>query len=109
MNPYNEIGADQILSPKHVNLATEAARKSFVLLKNDRDTLPLLKDEQRDGREGLVRIFDVKSVAAVVVVVVVVVVFVVVSVYLDDTSFSTMSVYRSDGQLQRSVDGRLFS
>jgi beta-glucosidase len=40
-NPYARIGADAVNSPAHRALALEAARKSIVLLKNDRKRLPL--------------------------------------------------------------------
>ncbi|KRA75453.1 glycoside hydrolase family 3 [Caulobacter sp. Root656] len=40
-NPYARIGADAVNSPAHQALALEAARKSIVLLKNDRKRLPL--------------------------------------------------------------------
>ncbi len=40
-NPYARIGADAVNSTAHQALALEAARKSIVLLKNDRKRLPL--------------------------------------------------------------------
>ncbi|NXA42379.1 XYL2 arabinofuranosidase, partial [Eudromia elegans] len=41
MNPYSALGLRDVQSPAHQALALEAAIKSFVLLKNERDTLPL--------------------------------------------------------------------
>ncbi|XP_052554728.1 uncharacterized protein LOC128088344 [Tympanuchus pallidicinctus] len=41
MNPYNALELSVVQSPEHRNLSLEAAIKSFVLLKNQRDTLPL--------------------------------------------------------------------
>ncbi|NXD11464.1 XYL2 arabinofuranosidase, partial [Nothocercus nigrocapillus] len=41
MNPYSALGLGDVQSPAHRALALEAAIKSFVLLKNERDTLPL--------------------------------------------------------------------
>jgi len=43
-NPYNSISADVINCEKHRNLACEAAEKSLVLLKNDKNILPLKKN-----------------------------------------------------------------
>lgn len=40
----NKLGPDRVDSPKHRALALEAARKSLVLLKNERKVLPLNKD-----------------------------------------------------------------
>lgn len=40
-NPYATIGADQIDSPAHRQLALQAALESMVLLKNEKGTLPL--------------------------------------------------------------------
>ncbi|NWY00947.1 XYL2 arabinofuranosidase, partial [Nothoprocta ornata] len=41
MNPYSRLGLSEVQTPAHRALALEAAVKSFVLLKNERDTLPL--------------------------------------------------------------------
>ena len=41
MNPYNKITMSAVLSPQHRKLAIKAAEKSFVLLKNEGNTLPL--------------------------------------------------------------------
>ncbi|NXJ13842.1 BXL6 xylosidase, partial [Odontophorus gujanensis] len=41
MNPYNALELSVVQSPEHRNLSLEAAIKSFVLLKNQQDTLPL--------------------------------------------------------------------
>ena len=41
MNPYNALELSVVQSSEHRNLSLEAAIKSFVLLKNQRDTLPL--------------------------------------------------------------------
>ncbi|NWI21803.1 XYL1 arabinofuranosidase, partial [Crypturellus soui] len=41
MNPYSALGPGDVQSPAHRALAREAAVKSFVLLKNERETLPL--------------------------------------------------------------------
>ena len=41
MNPYNNISPDVIQSADHRQLATHAAMMSFVLLKNDKNILPL--------------------------------------------------------------------
>ncbi|HZK97234.1 MAG TPA: glycoside hydrolase family 3 C-terminal domain-containing protein [Prolixibacteraceae bacterium] len=43
-NPYNNISADVINCEMHRNLALEAAEKSLVLLKNDKNILPLKKN-----------------------------------------------------------------
>jgi beta-glucosidase len=40
-NPYNRIPPSAVGSPAHKELALEAARQSIVLLKNDRNTLPI--------------------------------------------------------------------
>ncbi len=40
-NPYNKISPSVVGSPAHQQLALEAARQSIVLLKNDKNTLPL--------------------------------------------------------------------
>lgn len=43
--PYNSmVSADTILAPAHLELSREAARKSMVLLKNEKNALPLSKD-----------------------------------------------------------------
>ena len=41
MNPYNEINTSVIQSEEHRELAIKAAMRSFVLLKNDKNILPL--------------------------------------------------------------------
>ncbi|NXC48718.1 XYL2 arabinofuranosidase, partial [Penelope pileata] len=41
MNPYSSLDLSTVQSPAHRNLSLEAAIKSFVLLKNERGTLPL--------------------------------------------------------------------
>ncbi|KAM7138734.1 uncharacterized protein RBU57_016486 isoform 2-T2 [Macrochelys suwanniensis] len=41
MNPYSALDLSAVQSPAHRTLAVEAAVKSFVLLKNERGTLPL--------------------------------------------------------------------
>ena len=41
MNPYNAIDMSYVQSAAHRELALQAAMKSFVLLKNDEDLLPL--------------------------------------------------------------------
>ncbi|NWV00316.1 BXL5 xylosidase, partial [Upupa epops] len=41
MNPYSSLDLGVVQSPEHRNLSLEAAVKSFVLLKNERGTLPL--------------------------------------------------------------------
>lgn len=41
MNPYSSLDLSVVQSPEHRNLSLEAAVKSFVLLKNQRGTLPL--------------------------------------------------------------------
>ena len=43
-SPFDNIGPEVIRSPEHVALTKEAAIKSFVLLKNKDNTLPLKKD-----------------------------------------------------------------
>ncbi|KAK7108535.1 hypothetical protein V1264_016267 [Littorina saxatilis] len=43
MNPYSKLSSADVLTPEHKALAVEAAMKSFVLLKNVNDTLPLNK------------------------------------------------------------------
>ncbi|CAN6233408.1 unnamed protein product [Urochloa humidicola] len=42
-NRYGNIGADQVCTPEHQNLALEAAQDGIVLLKNDAGALPLSK------------------------------------------------------------------
>ncbi|XP_012942128.1 probable beta-D-xylosidase 7 [Aplysia californica] len=44
-NPYAQLGMDQIESAEHQQLAVTAAMKSFVLLKNNGDILPLRKGQ----------------------------------------------------------------
>jgi len=41
MNPYNAVNMSYVQSVAHRELALQAAMKTFVLLKNDRDLLPL--------------------------------------------------------------------
>jgi len=43
-NPYNKIPISVVDCPKHRTLAREAAAKSFVLIKNSKNVLPLKKD-----------------------------------------------------------------
>ncbi|MCH5238865.1 MAG: glycoside hydrolase family 3 C-terminal domain-containing protein [Muribaculaceae bacterium] len=40
-NPYNFISPDKVGCPEHQQLALETARQSIVLLKNDKNTLPI--------------------------------------------------------------------
>ena len=47
MNPYNDINMAVVQSPEHRQLAVTAAMKSFVLLKNTNNFLPLTKTYQR--------------------------------------------------------------
>lgn len=44
LNPYDAITADVVDSEAHRKIAREAAQKSIVLLKNDKNILPLKKD-----------------------------------------------------------------
>lgn len=41
LNPYNSISPDKVGCKEHQDLALEVARQSLVLLKNDRNTLPV--------------------------------------------------------------------
>ena len=41
MNPYTNISIDAIQNESHRLLATEAAKMSFVLLKNEKNLLPI--------------------------------------------------------------------
>ena len=43
MNPYINISVDVIQSESHRFLATQAAKMSFVLLKNEKNLLPIKK------------------------------------------------------------------
>ncbi len=43
--PYSSIGAEVIESDEHRELALKAAREAIILLKNERNTLPLSKDK----------------------------------------------------------------
>ncbi|KAK3600409.1 hypothetical protein CHS0354_026642 [Potamilus streckersoni] len=43
MNPYSQYNLSYIQSPEHRQLAVNAAMKTFVLLKNDNNLLPLVK------------------------------------------------------------------
>ena len=43
MNPYTSINMSVVQSSAHRQLAITAAMKSFVLLKNDKNILPLVK------------------------------------------------------------------
>lgn len=43
MNPYNKIGMEVIQSEAHRYLAIQTARMSFVLLKNEKNLLPITK------------------------------------------------------------------
>jgi len=47
MNPYTKIPIGVIHCPEHRQLAREAAVKSLILLKNDKNVLPLKKDVRR--------------------------------------------------------------
>ena len=47
MVPYNKINLSIVQSPEHRELATKAASMSFVLLKNDKNFLPLQKTYHR--------------------------------------------------------------
>tara|TARA_R110002012_G_scaffold278000_2_gene465561 strand:+ start:3663 stop:5861 length:2199 start_codon:yes stop_codon:yes gene_type:complete len=44
LNPHNAIGQEVIHSPEHIELARKVAAKSIVLLKNEKQVLPLSKD-----------------------------------------------------------------
>jgi len=46
-NPYNQIGPETVESPQNKALAREAAIRSFVLLKNEHNALPLDKNIRR--------------------------------------------------------------
>ncbi|XP_064381325.1 uncharacterized protein LOC112985776 [Dromaius novaehollandiae] len=54
MNPYSGLELSAVQSPAHRALALEAAVKSFVLLKNARDTLPLRAQTLRGQRLAVV-------------------------------------------------------
>ncbi|XP_068773671.1 uncharacterized protein [Struthio camelus] len=54
LNPYSSLDLSAVQSPAHRTLALEAAVKSFVLLKNVRDTLPLRAQELRGRRVAVV-------------------------------------------------------
>ena len=41
MNPYNDINTSVIQSAEHREMAIKAAMRSFVLMKNDKNILPL--------------------------------------------------------------------
>lgn len=43
LNPYHNYGADSIHNADHLNLARKVAQQSMVLLKNDKNILPLTK------------------------------------------------------------------
>jgi beta-glucosidase len=45
LNPYSDTPESVLCSPEHAKLSLEAARESVVLLKNDKETLPLQKDK----------------------------------------------------------------
>jgi beta-glucosidase len=45
--PFSRLGMDQVASPKHQQLALEAAEKSIVLLKNNSHLLPLVRFPKR--------------------------------------------------------------
>ena len=48
LNPWNNIPDERLCSPQHANLALEAARKSIVLLRNEKNTLPLSERDIQD-------------------------------------------------------------
>ena len=50
-NPYLRLGSQPVDREKYRSLALEAARKSIVLLKNDRNVLPLEKDAKAELNE----------------------------------------------------------
>ncbi|XP_067167499.1 uncharacterized protein [Apteryx mantelli] len=54
MNPYSALDLSAVQSPAHRALALEAAVKSFVLLKNAGDTLPLRAQDLRGRRIAVV-------------------------------------------------------
>ncbi len=41
MNPYNKVNMSVVMSPAFQKLAIKAAQQSFVLLKNEKNVLPL--------------------------------------------------------------------
>ncbi|MBQ0116192.1 MAG: glycoside hydrolase family 3 C-terminal domain-containing protein [Bacteroidales bacterium] len=47
LNPYNSISPDKVGCKEHQQLACEIARQSLVLLKNDKDILPLNPDKTK--------------------------------------------------------------
>ncbi|CAH2221934.1 probable beta-D-xylosidase 5 [Pelobates cultripes] len=54
MNPYSFLDLGSVQTQEHRDLAVEAAIKSFVLLKNIRDTLPLDLESIRGKRIGVI-------------------------------------------------------
>jgi beta-glucosidase len=43
--PFSTLGAESVHAPAHIELARKAAQQSMVLLKNDKNILPLAKDK----------------------------------------------------------------
>ena len=48
LNPWNRIPDERLCCKEHADLALEAARKSIVLLRNDKNILPLSEDKVQD-------------------------------------------------------------
>ena len=42
--PWSHLGVDDVCTDDHLNLARDASRQGIVLLKNNKDTLPLNND-----------------------------------------------------------------
>ena len=54
MNPYTNISIDVIQSESHRLLATEAAKMSFVLLKNEKNLLPIKQKLKKVTESGVI-------------------------------------------------------
>ena len=61
MNPYNKINSSVIQSAEHRELAIKATMKSFVLMKNDKNVLPLKSKVENLAVKHLVETIMLKT------------------------------------------------
>ena len=54
LQPYRQISTDEVYTPESIQLATEAAQQSIVLLKNNNKSLPLDVNQLKNKRIALI-------------------------------------------------------